>query len=50
MVSREGYIVRQEYVIRLKAVTVLDSFFCSCKRVGFADKIRVCAGAQVVPS
>ena len=44
----KGYIVRQEYTIKSKAITVLYSSFCGFKRVGFADKTGVCAGSQVV--
>ena len=47
---RRGYSVRQQYVIRIKAVTVLYLLLVSFKRVGrgVANKMRVCTGSQQV--
>ena len=33
----------------MEAVTVLYSSFCKVQKVGVPDKMRVCAGSQVVP-
>ena len=47
LVSRERF-YSQEYMIRIKAFRVLYSFFCKVSKGWVADKIRVCAGSQVV--
>ena len=40
----KGYIVLQEYVIRIKAATVLYSFLCSCIRVGLLTRLGMVLG------
>lgn len=47
IVIGRDYIIQQEYVMRIKALTVLHSSFFYKVSGGVADKIRVCAGHQV---